>query len=621
MQANDEFLRLVFENIWPWWTYAWVLVFSLLCVFTFSGHAEKSGDKSTLRFIIEAARKKLLVAWILCTLLFFLFVYIIAWKHFGEDSHKASLYMELLYERIGDKSFSFGDYCGIAFVLLFPYACQIINRRLIRPKLSSWLRRFRVSQTSDTMSDIRVEKGKYSPKNFNPLDYYKDGHFFLGLDENDKAIYVTDDYLSKVNIKILGATQTGKGVIQGVIADQAILKKWGFWFWDQKPDKFIYSIMKQRCESEGREIYEVDLNGEGIGDYAPFKNGTKREILDRFFNAFSLETGGTDADYYKNNAQEVMYYIYTFWDRSLNDLQKLLSGSDDRIPEEKQEWIAKNGANIRTQLNKWLELPCLSPADGQGLNVTELVKSGAVIYVKGSTKDKVVRAVLKSMLREWSAAVIREQPKNHVLGIIDEARFVISSEVADSLATILSSNASLSIAYQERDDLLNIPDEKPQIAQSIKKGTETNTNLTLVYRCNDETAEWVAKNSGTTAKSLTKLEEVETDGYGAETWKGRRMIGQEEDYYIPVNTVLAVEERVGIMQTMFELSRVLFTCWVPVQRFYTLPARPQTEQDNVQDCIKNDGSISPSDEDYFNPDMISDEELAMINKTVSSDSK
>lgn len=41
------------------------------------------------------------------------------------------------------------------------------------------------------------------------------------------------------------------------------------------------------------------MNGEGIGDYAPFKNGTKREILDRFFNAFSLETGGTDADYYK----------------------------------------------------------------------------------------------------------------------------------------------------------------------------------------------------------------------------------------------------------------------------------------------------------------------------------
>lgn len=80
--------------------------------------------------------------------------------------------------------------------------------------------------------------------------------------------------------------------------------------------------------------------------------------------------------------------------------------------------------------------------------------------------------------------------------------------------------------------------------------------MTLVYRCNDETAEWVAKNSGTTAKSLTKLEEVETDGYGAETWKGRRMIGQEEDYYIPVNRVLAVEERVGIMQTMFELSRV-----------------------------------------------------------------
>ncbi len=70
------------------------------------------------------------------------------------------------------------------------------------------------------------------------------------------------------------------------------MKNWGLWFWDQKPDKFIYSIMKQRCESEGREIYEVDLNGEGIGDYAPFKNGTKREILDRFLMRFLLRLAG-----------------------------------------------------------------------------------------------------------------------------------------------------------------------------------------------------------------------------------------------------------------------------------------------------------------------------------------
>ncbi|MFG4140363.1 hypothetical protein [Klebsiella pneumoniae] len=606
MEAESTMLQWLFDNIWPWMTYVWVLILAILIVFTFSGHVEKTGDKSAFHFIIEAARKKLLVAWLLCTAVAGLFVYIVAWKYFGEDFDKASEYINLLYERIGDPVLTFGDWCGIVFIFLLPYALQIYHRRFLRPKLSAWFRRFRVSQTSDTMSDIRIEQGKYQPKNFNPLEWYREGEFFFGMDDKNLPIYKSDDYLSKVNIKILGATQTGKGVIQGVLADQAIMKGWGVWFWDQKPDKFIYSIMKQRCISEKKEIFEIDINGEGIGEYAPFEHGTKREILDRFFSAFGLETGGTDADYYKNNAQEVMYFIFPFWDRSLKDLKKLLSGHDKRIPEDKQEWIQKSSGNIRTQLNKWLELPGLSPKKGEGLNITELIKNGSVVYVKGSTKDKVVRAVLKTMLREWSTAVIREQPEKHIFGILDEARFVISSEVADSLATILSSNASLSIAYQERDDLLNIPDEKPLIAQSIKKGAETNTNLTLVYRCNDETAEWIAKNSGTTAKSLTKLEEVDTDGYGAENWKGRRMIGQQEEYYIPVNTVLAVEERVGIMQTMFELSRVLFTCWVPVEKFYTMPARQvQQEIDSQYDDV-----VQPEPEYDFNPDSMSDEEKA-----------
>lgn len=606
MEAESTLLQWLFDNIWPWMTYAWVLILAILIVFTFSGHVEKTGDKSAFHFIIEAARKKLLVAWLLCTAVAGLFVYIVAWKYFGEDFDKASEYINLLYERIGDPVITFGDWCGIVFIFLLPYALQIYHRRFLRPKLSAWFRRFRVSQTSDTMSDIRIEQGKYQPKNFNPLEWYREGEFFFGMDDKNLPIYKSDDYLSKVNIKILGATQTGKGVIQGVLADQAIMKGWGVWFWDQKPDKFIYSIMKQRCISEKKEIFEIDINGDGIGEYAPFEHGTKREILDRFFSAFGLETGGTDADYYKNNAQEVMYFIFPFWDRSLKDLKKLLSGHDKRIPEDKQEWIQKSSGNIRTQLNKWLELPGISPKKGEGLNITELIKNGSVVYVKGSTKDKVVRAVLKTMLREWSTAVIREQPEKHIFGILDEARFVISSEVADSLATILSSNASLSIAYQERDDLLNIPDEKPLIAQSIKKGAETNTNLTLVYRCNDETAEWIAKNSGTTAKSLTKLEEVDTDGYGAENWKGRRMIGQQEEYYIPVNTVLAVEERVGIMQTMFELSRVLFTCWVPVEKFYTMPARQVQQEIDSQ----YDDGVQPEPEYDFNPDSMSDEEKA-----------
>ncbi|ECL4300288.1 hypothetical protein FTG91_24945, partial [Salmonella enterica] len=221
MTAESALLQWLFDNIWPWMTWLWVFILAILIVFTFSGHVEKTGDKNAFHFIIEAARKKLLVAWLLSTAVAGLFVYIVAWKYFGEDFDKASEYINLLYERIGDPVLTFGDWCGIVFIFLLPYAMQIYHRRFIRPKLSAWFRRFRVSQTSDTMSDIRIEQGKYQPKNFNPLEWYREGEFFFGMDDKNLPIYKSDDYLSKVNIKILGATQTGKGVIQGVLADQA----------------------------------------------------------------------------------------------------------------------------------------------------------------------------------------------------------------------------------------------------------------------------------------------------------------------------------------------------------------------------------------------------------------
>ncbi|ENB9824298.1 hypothetical protein ABJE21_004889, partial [Salmonella enterica] len=62
MTAESALLQWLFDNIWPWMTWLWVFILAILIVFTFSGHVEKTGDKNAFHFIIEAARKKLLVA-------------------------------------------------------------------------------------------------------------------------------------------------------------------------------------------------------------------------------------------------------------------------------------------------------------------------------------------------------------------------------------------------------------------------------------------------------------------------------------------------------------------------------------------------------------------------------
>ncbi|ORZ44246.1 triK protein, partial [Klebsiella pneumoniae] len=96
----------------------------------------------------------------------------------------------------------------------------------------------------------------------------------MGLNPDDEPIYVSDEEFKSKNLKILGATQTGKGVIQQVLIDQAIWKGWGVWFFDQKPDDFIYSVMVQSCKDWNKPLPVIlDLTGESIGSYAPFEHG------------------------------------------------------------------------------------------------------------------------------------------------------------------------------------------------------------------------------------------------------------------------------------------------------------------------------------------------------------
>lgn len=565
------FLRWVYDHAYPGLTYLFLLILAVLIQFTFSGHVTKKSDLSVMDHIISYLRVKLLVFYVLIVLMFNGFVLLVSLNVFGKDDGLE--YLGLIYGNVLNQVLNVSSVISLITVFLVPYLIHLVYRRFITPRISAWKRKYRVSQTGDSLSDIRVEKDKYASKTFDNREYYKDDFVFMGLNQDDRPIYLSDEEFKSKNLKILGATQTGKGVIQQVLIDQAIKKGWGVWFFDQKPDDFIYSVMVQSCKDWNKHLPVIlDLTGESVGSYAPFEHGLLRERLQRFNKVFGLTSKGSDADHYKGINRQIMTFLSDYWDGTLQHLDKLLNGKDNAVPDAKKEWIFENSINIRTKLDEWKLLPHLFPKKGEGFDIQKELENASIVYIKGRQDDDLIREVCTALLVEWKDCIIRKKHTKHIFTLLDEAKFCISATVASALATILSKDANMALAYQERDDIKNVPDQTVD-KDALKNQVETNTLITLSYKCSFDTAEWIANNTGTIQKSTTRMEQVDTDGFGAEKWTGNRMIGSEEENLININSILSLNKRVGVFMNNEGLAQYLFTSWINVKEKVSLPSR------------------------------------------------
>lgn len=581
MNGNEiEILRWVYDNAYPNLTYFFIFILAVLVQFTFSGHVTKGKDLGAWQHIVMHLRKTALIAYLLIFALANLYIAIIAAKNMGKDG--SIEFLKTIYSNMANNVVGVSSILSILTIFLIPYFFHLLKRRYINPKISAWKRKYRVAQTSDTLSDIRIEKDRFESKTYEVRKYYKPDYIFMGLDENDEPVYITDKEFKGKNLKILGATQTGKGVIMQVLLDQAIMKGWGAWFVDQKPDDFIFSVMSESCKHWGKpEPIILDFTGESIGDYAPFQSGNKRERLQRFYKLFGLEKSGTDADHYKNLNRQVMTFVSDYWDGTLQNLEKILSGKDKSIPEEKRDWIFENSLNIRVRLDEWKLIPNLFPEKGDGFNLQEALNNASTVYIRSRQDDELLREVVTSLLVEWKDCIIKKEHTKHIFTVLDEVKFCISPTVASSLATVLSKDANIALAYQERDDLKSNPDRTVD-GEMIKNQVETNTLMSLYYACSQETAEWISKNTGTIQKSINKLERVSTDGFGAENWEGERMIGSEKEYFVTENTIQSMSPRVGVFKNSQNLAKYLFTSWIPVEEKKDLPKRKKLQTDSVR---------------------------------------
>lgn len=453
-----------------------------------------------------------------------------------------------------------GDYWGL------PLAAWILGvtinfcwHRYASPYFSQVRRKFRVKQAEDEKSDIRQAQDQYQTRRYEPEPYFKDGEYFVALDVNDKPIYIKDDIFESTHSASFAPTGFGKGVEHGVILTQAV-RRGNTTFWiDPKGDKRAPYILQQEAARAGRPFIYLDLNPDGKGNWHPFKGGALRDRRSRMLAAYRLTPTGTNADVYKTK------------ERSFVDI--LLKDTDGSIPamyEAVKGLVNKDDlSELREGLGEWAQISTFTPnRKRKGHSIEQCLLNNAVVYVRGSLTDNVVKAATRAYVSELiqEANRLYSQRTSHITAFIDETRFLISTEIVDALATTRELRMNMLLATQAISDLRNLED-KTIDGEALQKSVEVNCQIKMIYRAGDaKTAEWGEELAGTKNIRVAGMERTQVNRWGAEEWDNVRSFNKEEVPLFHRNIFLALPHMVFVLYQPTALPTVGFSSWVNVDQ-------------------------------------------------------
>ena len=443
--------------------------------------------------------------------------------------------------------------------LLAGFLTRIVFLRYLYPHFSSWYIFRRVSQRGDLVSDIRSEANRFREKHFQPDKHYRQGKIFIGLRQNNTPLHVPVERWKSWNQRLVGATQTGKGILFGVQLDQSVRQGYCTVFFDLKPDRHALAIMRKACADTGRRLVTVDFNGELPGKWSPFRTGTEREIKTRLMQAYNLTERGDTADFYRIGEREFLESIFNKWNKELIDLPRLLRNA------------AKPPPTVTNLTRELLALSALKPGRSKGVDIERVLRENAVLYVRSSTTDPVVKRATQVFLLCLLQAAMRlyrgRARDSHLFIGIDEVKFLATDILGDMLATITGFDCHLAIAYQSLGDLKSVNRRLVNV-EALEFSVENNCKMSLYYQPTDfETAEYAAKQSGTKQATRYRMN-VDINKAGGEVYADRNLITQEDVFYIHPNTLMMLPSRVAMARMPGQLAEIVHTCWVAVDPAY-----------------------------------------------------
>ena len=312
---------------------------------------------------------------------------------------------------------------------------------------------------------------------------------FIGLDSQNKPIYVSWSKIRETHIQVIGTTGCGKGVLMTLIAYQSILAGEGLVWIDPKFDRFSPRILAAAARKAAKNFYFINLNPDQPPQLNPIAGAEAFEIEELLVSAFDLTGKGTDADFYRGKDQ----------DAAIEASRLAIEKNALSVPELIQ--VCRSVESITSQENFWRKLCKLGDLEAiktnGGVNLKDAILNGSVIYVVGSTDNERVKMLQKLLLVRINQIIKKQDRfKKHAPTciVLDEFKYILSPNALTGLSVIRDFDAHCLLAHQSLGDL----DSCAGITRAEAEGAVLdNTAIKIVYRLGDSSyAEKLSKNSG-----------------------------------------------------------------------------------------------------------------------------
>jgi len=465
---------------------------------------------------------------------------------------------------------------------------KMIFVRYYRTWISNILKKLRHEIKSDKQSSIDESLKRFEKIHHYDVDKYidPDKGCFMGLDEKNKPCYFEWDDIKEYNKEILGATRRGKGVLASLILYQKILKGWTCIFIDPKPDEFIPRVMKKACDNAERKLLIIDLVEGKEGVYAPFRGSTYDNIADRVKSVFKVKQTGQSDDFYKGIEIKLLDHALSTTNRGVKEIYEDLKANrpiNKQYPdaETKIEGVFRS-LSTRKQINtklgttpkKEYDKALLYPATPKnkhvgGISIARLLIDNHVLYIRGDVENVEVRNLTKLLLTEIIQEVkrLKYHKTNHVSIDIDEAKFLMSETLANSLAVNLGFGCDITLQYQAIEDLHSSV-EKDIDLKSLAGSIHQNTQIKIIHGgLASETAEYGSDKTGTIVKQVEFSQKITNEKLNSEQFDSDRTLKNIEENLVTINDFLGMSKMKYVVLMPSTKAKVLHSSFINVENY------------------------------------------------------
>lgn len=438
-----------------------------------------------------------------------------------------------------------------------------VARRLLAPELDKLKHKLikKSSLERNVRTDVRNVKSLLpSTKKYNPEDYMGlDKGIFIGLDDNHQPIYIPVTSWQKQHAAIIGTTGAGKGVATGLLLTQSIMAGEGVFLLDPKDDEWAPHLFRKACEDAGKPFALINLNKPEY-QLNLIADMTADQLEELFIAGFSLAEKGEAADFYRiDDRRAARAAAQLITDNPTATIRDLFNS----------EYVQSLGETIKGFFGKIEELALLNAINAvDGFDLKKIFDEGGCCYVIGSLRNsKVIMTQRMILVRLLQLAETRDRINStprQIAIFLDELKYHLSRPALEGLGAARDKGVHIIMAFQAIDDLRDCPADLN--GDAVVGAVVENAKFKLVYRLmNPETAEWVARMSGTilvddesrTAKTSAVLTERIDD---------KRTIRQADRYYVDENMLLNLPDFVSYIFTTSHLPRAALISPIKVKK-------------------------------------------------------